>query len=173
MLVKPLLASILSMRFVIHIIDIQQSVPFRDFIHENRKNYSRIGFDIININDGSKNMLARIESELPHHVYNKYKMGHSSSFRHVGKYIVDLDGFEKFVLPLFKIKKSNNNGYNKYFNRRIGKMELFSKQFQNAVKQIINDESLIVIATVPNKNNINFVEQLKKGDSKLFTLTKK
>ena len=140
------------------------------YSQENRKNYSRIGFDIVNINDGSKHMLARIESELPNHIYNKYKMD-KSSFRHVGKYVVDLNGFEKFVLPLFKVQGSKDT-VSIFVIDEIGKMELFSKQFENLVKQSMNNESMIVIATVPIKH-INFVEKLKqRQDSKLFTLTR-
>eukprot|EP01084_Bolivina_argentea_P116606 207156_1 len=55
----------------------------------------------------------------------------------------------------------------------IGKMELFSKQFAKCVDSIINNPSFIVIATVPNKHNIGFVERLKRRhDSKLYTLTR-
>lgn len=136
------------------------------YSQENRKNYSRIGFDIVNINDGSTKMLARIESELPnnYHILNK---------KYVGKYTVDVNGFEKFACKLIKPSSSPKHKINIFVVDEIGKMELFSKQFENSVKEIINNESLIVIATVPIKHNINFVENLKKrNDSKLFTLTR-
>ena len=52
-------------------------------------------------------------------------------------------------------------------------MELFSHEFQKSVEKIINDKSCIVIATLPLKGRINFVEKLKKRkDSKLYELTK-
>ena len=153
------------------------------YSQEKRKNLSynysekkvRIGFDIINVIDGSYNILARTQDELPKHIYDKYKMG-SSTFKHVGKYIVDIAGFEKFVIPLLtqnkKIQK-NEKIINIYIIDEIGKMELFSKQFEKSVQRIIDNQLFIVIATVPNKHNLQFVEKLKKRqDSKLFTLTR-
>mmetsp|Transcript_31643 Transcript_31643/g.51198 ORF Transcript_31643/g.51198 Transcript_31643/m.51198 type:complete len:269 (-) Transcript_31643:25-831(-) len=133
----------------------------------------RIGFDVISVVDETSGILARTEQELPSAVYNKYTMG-QSTFHHVGKYIVDLEGFERFVLPLLQ-SKHNNGGSNKqaiFVIDEIGKMELFSRPFQNYTQRLLDDPSVIVIATVPNKHNIAFVDRVKqRPDAKLFTLT--
>ena len=133
----------------------------------------RIGFDIISVVDGSSNMLARTEQELPRHIYDKYKMG-SSVFKHVSKYIMDVINFEKFTLPLLSVKSgSQNHKQIVFIIDEIGKMELFSHQFQKYVESHINNSEIIVIATVPLKHSIPFVEKLKRRkDSKLYELTR-
>lgn len=54
----------------------------------------------------------------------------------------------------------------------IGKMELFSRKFENAVRDIFRNKNIQVIATVPLKGKLNIVEQLKQNeDCQLFTVS--
>lgn len=154
------------------------SLERRKNSYSNHSNY-RIGFDIISVVDGTSSILARTEQEFPQNIYNqynnkfnKYKNGSSSSLRYVGKYIVDVIGFEKYALPLLQKSKSQNDKQTIFIIDEIGKMELFSVEFEKCVERIVNDPSFIVIATVPSKHNIGFVEKLKRRkDTKLYTLT--
>lgn len=54
----------------------------------------------------------------------------------------------------------------------IGKMELFSKKFENAVRDIFKNKTIQVIATVPMRGKLNIIEQLKQSeDCQLFSVS--
>ena len=157
-------------------------VNVRGFYSQERRkktNYgkgARIGFDIVSLVDGKANILARTEQELPQYMYNKYKTGmHSSSFRFVSKYIMDIVDFEQYILPMMREHKNDKKNAHKqtvFVLDEIGKMELFSKRFERAAERILNNPEYIVMAIVPLKHKISFVEKVKRRkDSKLFTMT--
>ncbi|ETO04238.1 nucleoside-triphosphatase [Reticulomyxa filosa] len=51
-------------------------------------------------------------------------------------------------------------------------MELFSKQFERKVQELIDDPTTLIIATIPNKHVLSLVEKIKvRTDSKVYELT--
>merc|ERR1712129_442843 len=88
-----------------------------------------------------------------------------SAFRVCGKYVMDLEGFERFTLPLLRQNKHRNAKRQKqcvFVIDEIGKMELFSKRFAELVDRLLNARDILVIATVPSKHRIAFVERVKR-----------
>ena len=117
----------------------------------------RTGFDVHTL-DGSTTALARISSPT----------SKSSSYK-VGKYNVYVSDFEAMCM---KYLESYDGSL--LVIDEIGKMELFSKRFESAVKNFLKtDSNLKILATVPLKANINIVDQLKNHkNAKLFHITK-
>ena len=76
----------------------------------------------------------------------------------VGRYGVDIDSFEKVVIPVLKkaLKVEKVTVIDE-----IGKMELFSKRFENLVREIFDKKDKI-LATVPVKNVHPLVKELKE-----------
>lgn len=121
-------------------------------------NGERSGFDIFTL-DGLTSALARINSST-----NK------TSVYKVGKYNVYIDEFEKMCM---KYVESNDGSL--LIIDEIGKMELLSKRFEGAIKNILKiDENLKVLATVPFKSTSSLIDQLKnrKENVKIFHITK-
>lgn len=131
----------------------------KGFYTEECRNVSgeRTGFDVHTI-DGSTAALARVNS--PSNKASSYK---------VGKYNVYVSDFEAICM---KYLESHDESL--LVIDEIGKMELFSKKFETAVKNFLkNDNNLKILATVPLKANINLVDQLKKHkNARLFHITK-
>ncbi len=76
----------------------------------------------------------------------------------VGSYYVDVEMFEKVVIPVLeKALKENKT----VVIDEIGKMELFSKSFISVVEEIFEKKEKI-LATVPIKDVHPFVKKLKK-----------
>ncbi|CAH1373775.1 unnamed protein product [Tenebrio molitor] len=109
------------------------------------KNNYRLGFDVVTL-DNHRGILARksVESE------SKYK---------VGSYNVHLEEFEKIALPIFDNVKSI------VIIDEIGKMELFSKEFERKVQNVIDDLNITVVATVPLKGGGPLIQKLKNNNS--------
>lgn len=85
----------------------------------------------------------------------------------VGKYCVDVKSFEEIALPV--INKALNIERDKntiVIVDEIGKMEMFSEMFRRGIKQLFDQsiecKSLRLLVTVPLKNSIPFVEELRK-----------
>lgn len=53
----------------------------------------------------------------------------------------------------------------------IGKMELFSKKFQDEIEKTIKDDSIQLIATVPVKGCPSFVQKLKENHNLITVVT--
>ncbi|XP_070495996.1 nucleoside-triphosphatase THEP1 [Chironomus tepperi] len=117
----------------------------------------RTGFDIFTL-DGSSTALARISSPT----------SKSSSYK-VGKYNVYVSDFEGMCM---KYLESHDGSL--LVIDEIGKMELFSKKFETAVKNFLKiDNNLKILATVPLKANINLIDQLKNHkNARLYHITK-
>jgi nucleoside-triphosphatase len=86
----------------------------------------------------------------------------------VGKYGVDVAGFEKSVVPVLDIEQSDAE---LFVVDEIGKMECFSEKFLAAVRKLFVCEKS-VLATVAQKGG-RFVSEVKQTPGvKLFTLTR-
>lgn len=121
------------------------------YTQEIRQNDTRKGFSWARL-DGATGILAHVDIKGP--------------FR-VGKYGVDVAGFEKSVVPVLGIECSDAE---LFVIDEIGKMECFSKKFITAVRQLFaSDRS--VSATVAQKG-AGFISEVKNyPGTKLFNLT--
>lgn len=79
---------------------------------------------------------------------------------HVGKYQVDVNSFEQIALPTLQIKAkpssevqtgsgANSEAKQLFIIDEVGKMELFSRDFVEAVKALFHCPSVVVLATIP------------------------
>ena len=84
----------------------------------------------------------------------------------VGRYRVDVKGFEQTVLSEFTI---NNKDSDLYLIDEIGKMECFSGRFIEVIKQIL-DGSLPLVATVALKGSGFIAEVKEHKDIELITV---
>lgn len=86
----------------------------------------------------------------------------------VGKYGVDVAGFEKSVVPILDIDQSRAD---LFVIDEIGKMECFSERFISAVKRLFaSDKS--VLATVAQKGTGLIREVKNYPETRLFNLTR-
>jgi len=85
----------------------------------------------------------------------------------VGKYGVDVAGFEESVVPILDTEQTDAE---LFVIDEIGKMECFSKKFVTAVKNLLaSDKS--VLATVAKKGKGLISEIKNHPDTQLFNLT--
>lgn len=121
------------------------------YTEEIRRNNVRKGFRWNRL-DGSSGILAHVDIK--------------SRFR-VSKYGVDIEGFEKSVLPILDIEQSDAQ---LFIIDEIGKMECMSERFVAAVRDILaSDKS--TLATVAQKGS-GFISEVKNlSGVKIFTLT--
>lgn len=120
------------------------------YTEEIREMGHRIGFKIKTL-DGKQGVLSSIGIKSP------YK---------VGRYKVDLEGFEKIALPA--IENALNDSKTVIIDE-IGPMELFSKKFKELVSKTL-DSPHLVIATIKFKGS-KFIDNIKsRGDVILFDL---
>jgi nucleoside-triphosphatase len=84
----------------------------------------------------------------------------------VGKYGVDVEGFEKSVVPIMDAERTD---VELFVIDEIGKMECFSEKFVAAVRRLFASEKP-VLATVAMKG-AGFISEVKKySNIKLFNL---
>jgi nucleoside-triphosphatase len=109
---------------------------------EIREAGARKGFDLRSL-DGRKGLLAHADIASPYRV---------------GKYRVDVEGFEDFLeeIPLLEASVSL------VIIDEIGKMECFSGLFRNLVEQAL-DSDKVVLASIALKGG-GFIENVKKRD---------
>jgi nucleoside-triphosphatase len=121
------------------------------YTQEIRENNIRKGFSWTRL-DGATGILAHVNTKSP---------------SKVGKYGVDVSGFEKSVVPILDIDYSDAE---LFIIDEIGKMECFSKKFVAAVRQLFaSDKS--VLATVARRGG-GFISEVKNfTGTKLFNLT--
>jgi nucleoside-triphosphatase len=105
-------------------------------------NGRRVGFEAIGLN-GDRTGLA--------HVRSKSKI-------RVGRYGVELQGFEKLI----RDELVGGANVDLFVVDEIGKMECFSKLFEDAVRQIL-DGDIAVLATIALKGS-GFIEQVRQRD---------
>ena len=102
--------------------------------------------------DGASGILAHTDVKSPHKV---------------GKYSIDVAGFEKSVVPVLDIERADAE---LFIIDEIGKMECFSKKFVTAIHQLFaSDKS--VLATVAKKGKGLISEVKKCPGTQLFNLT--
>ena len=123
------------------------------YTQEIREDNTRKGFSWTRL-DGDTGILAHVNTK--------------SSCK-VGKYRVDVTGFEKSVVPVLDIRQSNAE---LFIIDEIGKMECFSEKFITAVKHLFaSDKS--VLATVAKKGKGLISEVKNYPDTQLFNVTAK
>jgi nucleoside-triphosphatase len=126
--------------------------PVGFYTAEIREGGIRKGFELISL-DGRKGLLSHTDIQSPHRV---------------GKYKVDVKGFEDFLSSLSLLNPSTPL----VIIDEIGKMECFSDQFKNLLKEILDSEKW-AIATIALKGS-GIIEEIKKRkDVKLFEITQK
>jgi nucleoside-triphosphatase len=103
--------------------------------------------------DGTEGILAHIDIK--------------SSFR-VGKYRVDVTGFEKSVVPILDVDKTDAQ---LFIIDEIGKMECMSEKFVAAVRRLFASEKS-VLATVAQKGTGLICEAKNYPGVKLINLTR-
>jgi len=88
--------------------------------------------------------------------------------RRVGKYGVDVAGFEKSVVPILNIDRT---GAKLFVIDEIGKMECYSEKFVVAIYRLF-DSDRSVLATVAQKGTGLISEVKNHPAAKLFNLTR-
>ncbi|XP_057822883.2 uncharacterized protein LOC131035237 isoform X2 [Cryptomeria japonica] len=130
------------------------------YTREIRHNSERTGFEVVTV-DGHTSLLA---SSTP-------MSGESARWPNVGKYKVDVSGFESLALPELQI----NEGTGLYIIDEVGKMELFSSSFFPAVLRVLNS-NIPVLASIPIPKfgrDIPEVASIRnRMDAALYTLDK-
>ena len=121
------------------------------YTQEIRRGGIRKGFSWQRL-DGATGTLAHIDIKGP--------------FR-VGKYGVDVAGFEKSVVPILDAEKTDTK---LFVIDEIGKMECFSKKFVSAVSRLFKSDKS-VLATVALKGAGLISEVKNYSNTKLFNLT--
>jgi len=121
------------------------------YTQEIREDDTRKGFSWTRL-DGATGILAHVNNKSPYRV---------------GKYGVDVAGFEKSVLPALDIERSNTQ---LFIIDEIGKMECFSKGFITAIHRLFESDKS-VLATVAQKGTGLICEVKDYPGTKLFNLT--
>ena len=121
--------------------------PVGFYTEEIREQGERVGFQLVSL-DGQIRVMSHIDIQSP--------------FR-VGKYGVDVEGFERFLASLTFTAAS------RMVIDEIGMMECLSEQFQRLVTEIL-DRDMTCVATICTAWN-GFIEGIKqKPDVTLFTI---
>ncbi len=84
----------------------------------------------------------------------------------VGKYKIDMKGFEDFLQQI--LQKEKKTGL--YFIDGIGKIECESKKFSKLIVELLNSDKPL-IATIPEKGTGLISEIKKRDDVRIFELT--
>jgi nucleoside-triphosphatase len=101
--------------------------PVGFYTHEIRRDGRRTGFELVALN-GARQVLSHVDIE---------------SRSRVGKYGVDVAGFERFLDDL-------DWSGSLFIVDEIGKMECLSSQFQELITEVLDSDS-IVVATIARK----------------------
>jgi len=125
--------------------------PMGFYTEEIRDNEVRKGFRLRSL-DGRKGILSHKDIKSP------YK---------VGKYKVDIEGFEEFLdsIQFFKSDLSL------IIIDEIGKMECLSNKFKEIIEKALDSEK-IVVATIALKTGGYILDIKKRDDTKVFELTR-
>lgn len=110
---------------------------------EIREKGRRTGFEIVTT-EGRRAPLAHVEIESPHRV---------------GKYGVNVRGFEDVVLPLLETALRRRDRI--ILVDEIGKMELLSRKFENWVRRMLNSD-VRVLATIPIRDVHPLVSRIRR-----------
>ena len=129
----------------------EYSRPVGFYTEEIRENGTRKGFRLVSLPEGETAMLSHINIRSPHRV---------------GKYRVDLEGFERFMdkIPFHEASLVVID--------EIGKMECISERFRSLITSLLEGRSSFV-ATIARKGT-PFMEGIKKSQvARIFELTLK
>ncbi|XP_074899378.1 cancer-related nucleoside-triphosphatase isoform X2 [Buteo buteo] len=131
------------------------------YTEEVREGGRRTGFDVVTLS-GKRGPLSRVSSD-------------SSTSRReyrVGQYVVDLVSFEQLVLPMLRNVNHGSDAEKKIcVIDEIGKMELFSQPFIQAVRQTLTGSGTMVLGTIPIPKGkpLDLVEEIRsRKDVKVF-----
>jgi len=126
--------------------------PAGFYTEEIREEGVRKGFELIGL-DGKKGLLSHVEIKSPYRV---------------GKYKVDVKGFEGFLDSIAFFAPETKL----IIIDEIGKMECLSPEFKRLIKEIL-DSGKMVIATIAFKGS-GLIEEIKKrNDVRLFEITER
>ncbi|NXY82806.1 NTPCR triphosphatase, partial [Alcedo cyanopectus] len=107
------------------------------YTEEVREGGRRTGFDVVTLS-GKRGPLSRVSSDSSRHDHR------------VGQYVVDLVSFEQLVLPVLRNVNHGSGAEKKVcVLDEIGKMELFSQAFIQAVQQTLAGPGTLVVGTIP------------------------
>jgi nucleoside-triphosphatase len=119
------------------------------YTEEIRERGTRRGFRLVSIPDGKTALLSHVDIKGPHRV---------------GKYGVDIEGFERFMdhIPFDKATIVVID--------EIGKMECISKRFRDMINKLFQSR-VTFVATIARKGT-PFIEGIKKSSgARLYNLT--
>ena len=132
--------------------ELKQFHPVGFYTEEIREKGARKGFELISL-DGRRGLLSHIDIQGPHRV---------------GKYKVDVKGFEDFLGPFPLLNPSTRL----IIIDEIGKMECYSEQFKTLLKEILDSEKW-VLATIALKGSRLIEEVKRRHDIRLFEITRR
>ncbi len=121
--------------------ELREDAPAGFFTEEIREHGARKGFKLVSLDRKEIGVLAHVNIEGPHRV---------------GKYGVDLEGFEKFIV---KLRLPESSPRLVIFDE-LGKMECLSAKFRGLVASLL-DASVPVIATIALKAG-GFIDEVKR-----------
>ncbi|XP_029449727.1 cancer-related nucleoside-triphosphatase isoform X2 [Rhinatrema bivittatum] len=135
------------------------------YTEEVRQGGRRIGFDVVTLS-GQRGTLSRVGSE-PLRGRRECR---------VGQYVVDLVSFEQLAIPVLTNTEPAGGRRTKVcVIDEIGKMELFSQAFIQAVRRTLDGSGAVVLGTIPMPKGKpqDLVEEIRnRRDVKVFTVTK-
>uniref|UniRef100_A0A8C3QGS2 Nucleoside-triphosphatase, cancer-related n=1 Tax=Cyanoderma ruficeps TaxID=181631 RepID=A0A8C3QGS2_9PASS len=141
-------------------------VPIDGFYtQEVREGGRRTGFDVVTLS-GNRGPLSRVSP-------SSDSSASTREYR-VGQYVVDLVSFEQLVLPM--LRNVNHGGDTEKricVIDEIGKMELFSQAFIQAVRQTLAGSGTVVLGTIPIPKGkpLDLVEEIRsRKDVKVFNV---
>ncbi|RWS16276.1 cancer-related nucleoside-triphosphatase-like protein [Dinothrombium tinctorium] len=121
------------------------------YTREVRQDGTRIGFDIVNLVTGECKAFASVS--------------HSSKAPKVGKYSVDISALESIALSALQLPTVESRSQNLVFLvDEIGKMELLSAKFKQAIKDLFafNSDNIKIVATIPSVHTLPEVEAIRQ-----------
>ncbi len=124
--------------------------PVGFYTAEIRKEGIRKGFELISLSK-RKGLLSYTDIKSPYRV---------------GKYGVDINGFEDFLDSISFLDPTTNL----IIIDEVGKMECFSDRFRTLIGKILNSDK-VLIATISLKGSGLIAEIKKRNDIKLFEIT--
>ncbi|XP_037677056.1 cancer-related nucleoside-triphosphatase isoform X2 [Choloepus didactylus] len=134
------------------------------YTEEVRQGGRRIGFDVVTLS-GTRGPLSRV-GPVPPPGKREYR---------VGQYVVDLTSFEQLALPVLRnADSSSGRGQRVCVIDEIGKMELFSQTFIQAVRQTLSTPGIVILGTIPIPKGkpLALVEEIRnRNDVKVFNVT--
>ncbi|NXA61075.1 NTPCR triphosphatase, partial [Mohoua ochrocephala] len=142
-------------------------VPIDGFYtQEVREGGRRTGFDVVTLS-GNRGPLSRVSP-------SSDSVASRREYR-VGQYVVDLVSFEQLVLPMLRNVNHGGDAEKRIcVIDEVGKMELFSQAFIQAVRQTLAGSGTVVLGTIPIPKGkpLDLVEEIRsRKDVKVFNVS--